>query len=58
MGAIASGGVRVLNDRVVAGLRWSQQDLEAATLAQQQVLESQEAAYRGDRPPLGWWTTR
>lgn len=52
MGAIASGGVRVLNERVLAGLPISQQDLEAATLAQEQVLERQEAAYRGGRPPL------
>ncbi len=52
MGAIASGGVRVLNDQVVANLELSEQDVEAVTVAEERVLEQRERAYRGDRPPL------
>jgi putative phosphoribosyl transferase len=51
-GAIASGGVRVLNPDVVqaAGLR--QADIEAVTAREQAELQRRERAYRGDRPPL------
>lgn len=49
MGAIASGGVRVLNDDVVA---WSQppvEALEAVTRSERAELERRELAYRGGR---------
>jgi putative phosphoribosyl transferase len=49
MGAIASGGVRVLNDDVVQGLRISPDQIDAAVREEQQELERREAAYRGDR---------
>src|SRR3954470_6308159 len=51
MGAIASGGVRVLNPQV-AGLGISEAAIEAATAREQQELERRESAYRGTRPPL------
>src|SRR4051812_1754881 len=51
MGAIASGGVRVLNPQV-AGLGISEAAIEAVTAREQQELERRESAYRGTRPPL------
>ncbi|HEX2700994.1 MAG TPA: phosphoribosyltransferase family protein [Acidimicrobiales bacterium] len=52
MGAIASGGVRVVNDDVVRALAISTSVLAAATDAARRELAGKEAAYRGDRPPL------
>lgn len=51
MGAIASGGVRVLNPAVVDGLRIGTDVIEAVTREEQRELERREIAYRGDRPP-------
>jgi putative phosphoribosyl transferase len=51
MGAIASGGVRVINDDVVAALGITQQTLEEVTEREQQELLRRERLYRGDRPP-------
>lgn len=51
MGAIASGGVCVLNDDVVQGLRIPSRIIEAATDRELRELERRERAYRGDRPP-------
>lgn len=50
MGAIASGGVRVLNDEVVNALRIGPQDIERVAQAEAEELERREAAYRGSRP--------
>jgi putative phosphoribosyl transferase len=50
MGAIASGGVRVLNKDVVQGLNVPHRTIEAVTSEEQQELERRERAYRGDRP--------
>jgi predicted phosphoribosyltransferase len=50
MGAIASGGVRVLNEDVVATLRIPQEALDEAAGAEAQELERREAAYRDGRP--------
>jgi putative phosphoribosyl transferase len=50
MGAIASGGVRVLNDHVVAWYRPSADEIERVTAFERQELERRERAYRGDRP--------
>ena len=47
MGAIAAGGVRVLNDEVVHDLRISTATIDAVAEAAQQELERREAAYRG-----------
>lgn len=52
MGAIASGGVRVLNDDTIDALGISSGDIKA--IADRELLELQrrEAAYRAGRPPL------
>jgi putative phosphoribosyl transferase len=50
MGAIASGGVRVINRDVVDGLRIPRAVIEAVTQREQQELERRERLYRGDRP--------
>jgi putative phosphoribosyl transferase len=49
MGAIASGGVRVLNDQVVAWYRPSPAELQRLTETEMQELERRERAYRGER---------
>ncbi len=51
MGAIASGGVRVLNDDVVQTLQIPEEVIETAAAAEERELERRERAYRGDRPP-------
>jgi len=50
MGAIASGGVRVLNDEVVAGLGLSETIINKVAQKEQQELERRERLYRDDRP--------
>jgi predicted phosphoribosyltransferase len=52
MGAIASGGVRVLNDDVLRACGVSAAALERVTADETRQLEQRERAYRGDRPPL------
>jgi predicted phosphoribosyltransferase len=51
MGAVASGGVRVLNERVVNGLGIAEDVIDAVAAAEEQELRRRERAYRGDRPP-------
>jgi putative phosphoribosyl transferase len=51
-GAIASGGVRILNRDTVEGLGITREDIERVTSAEEQELERRERAYRGGRPPL------
>lgn len=51
MGAIATGGVRVLNRDVVDSLRISAETIEAVAAAEQRELERRERAYRDDLPP-------
>lgn len=50
MGAVASGGVRVLNEDVLAGGLIPREAVEAETGRELQELERREHAYRGDRP--------
>lgn len=50
MGAIASGGVRVLNDDVVQALHIPERVIEAVAARELRELERRERAYRGDRP--------
>jgi putative phosphoribosyl transferase len=50
MGAIATGGARVLNDDVIRYLGVSSEVIEAVARAEQVELERREQAYRGDRP--------
>jgi predicted phosphoribosyltransferase len=49
MGAIASGGARVVNEEVVDQLQIPDDVIDAATIEQQQELERREAAYRAGR---------
>jgi putative phosphoribosyl transferase len=50
MGAIASGGVLVLNDDVVTALHITQDVIDQAVLSEQRELERRERLYRDDRP--------
>lgn len=50
MGAIASGGVRVMNDDVVRRLRISDQAIEAIVAEEQEELDRRQRLYRDDRP--------
>ncbi|MBD2068279.1 phosphoribosyltransferase [Leptolyngbya sp. FACHB-671] len=52
MGAIASGGVRVLNPDVVRNHRLFEAAIHKTTVREQRELERREKLYRGDRPPL------
>lgn len=52
MGAIASGGVRVMNEDVVTMSRTSPAAIDAVTRAELGELQRRERAYRDDRPPL------
>ena len=51
MGAIASGGTRVVNRRVVRELGIAEDKLQAVAAAEQHELERRERAYRDQRPP-------
>jgi putative phosphoribosyl transferase len=50
MGAIATGGVRVLNEDVVNYLRVPGEVIDAVAADELRELERRERAYRGDRP--------
>jgi predicted phosphoribosyltransferase len=52
MGAIASGGVCVINQEVVRALHITSQQIEATAEFERQELERREHAYRGNRAPL------
>lgn len=52
MGAVASGGMRVLNDDVVRELRISNEDIASATRSELHELERRERMYRSGRRPL------
>jgi len=51
MGAIASGGVRILNPEVVRWSGASEQAVERVTRSERAELERRETLYRGDREP-------
>ena len=51
MGAVATGGVRVLNDEIVRGLGISDHEIDAAVARELQELARRERLYRGDRRP-------
>lgn len=50
MGAIASGGVRVVNDDVVRALGISENVVDRVARQEQEELARREQLYRGDRP--------
>jgi putative phosphoribosyl transferase len=52
MGALASGGVRVLNEELVEQLGIDDESIARAAAAEAAELERRERAYRGDRGPV------
>jgi predicted phosphoribosyltransferase len=51
MGALASGGARLLDNTILRQLRITDHDIRRVTEAEQRELERRERLYRGDRPP-------
>ncbi|HEU4786027.1 MAG TPA: hypothetical protein VFS57_01415, partial [Gemmatimonadaceae bacterium] len=49
MGAVATGGVRVLNDEIVHASGLSLADIDAATAKQRAEIDRRERLYRGGR---------
>jgi putative phosphoribosyl transferase len=52
MGAIASGGVRVVNEDVMRSLQLEPRVLDLVAAKEEQTLREREHNYRGDRPRL------
>jgi predicted phosphoribosyltransferase len=50
MGAIASGGIRLINEQVVEAYGISDAEIEAISAAEQRELERRERSYRDGRP--------
>jgi putative phosphoribosyl transferase len=51
LGAVATGGVRVLNPDIVRSLHITQEELDTITAAEQRELERRQRAYRDALPP-------
>jgi putative phosphoribosyl transferase len=51
MGAIATGGMRVLNEETLSYLHVPGEVIDAVAAAELRELERRERAYRGERPP-------
>ena len=52
LGALASGGVRVLNHELIQYLRLSEETIQQVTAREERVLEARELLYREGRPPV------
>src|SRR5579859_2733954 len=52
MGAIASGGIQVLNEELVRELRLTDELIDRVAEREEEELRRREQVYRGDRPPL------
>jgi predicted phosphoribosyltransferase len=52
MGAIATGGIRILNQRVVDYLDISDEAIELVASREERELQRRERLYRGSRPPV------
>jgi putative phosphoribosyl transferase len=52
VGALASGGIRILNHSLISDLHLSQQVIEQITAREQRELERREALYRVGRPAI------
>ncbi|MDB9465393.1 phosphoribosyltransferase [Dolichospermum circinale CS-1225] len=52
MGAIATGGVRVMNENVVDSLQISQATIDEVVAVEIRELDRRNHAYRGNRPPV------
>jgi putative phosphoribosyl transferase len=50
MGAIASGGVRILNQGIISQIQIPHDVIDQVTTQEQRELERRERMYRGDRP--------
>jgi erythromycin esterase-like protein/predicted phosphoribosyltransferase len=51
MGAVATGGGRVLNEQIVTGLRIPEYIIDGVAAQEQQEIARRERLYRGGRPP-------
>jgi predicted phosphoribosyltransferase len=51
IGAIASGGIRVLNEDIIRALNIPEEVINITARRELQELERREGSYRGDRPP-------
>jgi len=51
MGAIASGGIEVINPRIVGALGITDEQIQAVAREEHAELQRREQAYRGDHPP-------
>ena len=52
MGAIASGGIRILNETVIGELGITEQDIAAVADREAAELARREKSFRGNRPPV------
>ncbi|GCE06009.1 phosphoribosyltransferase [Dictyobacter aurantiacus] len=52
MGALAQGGIRILNDDVISAVGIPNEVIDAVAAREQQEIERREHLYRGDRPAL------
>jgi predicted phosphoribosyltransferase len=52
MGAVASGGVQVLNERVLSYAGIDREELSKVVDRERREIERRERAYRGDSPPI------
>lgn len=50
MGAIASGGIRVLNEQVIASYAIQEDDIATVEAKEREELRRRDKTYRGDRP--------
>ncbi len=51
MGAIATGGIRILNEDIIRQLKIPLDDIEAVAERERGELERRERLYRGEKPP-------
>lgn len=51
MGAIATGGLQVLNESIIREIGISKSEIESVAARERLELERRERRYRGDRPP-------
>lgn len=52
LGAVATGGVRILNEELLGQVPVPDEELEEVTAREREELERRERAYRGDREPV------
>lgn len=52
IGAVASGGIRVLNERIVSGMGLGESEIEAIAAHEFEEVARREKLYRGDKEPI------